>query len=341
MKVKTLFLIIAAIVLAFIILKSFLFVVDETQQAVVLQLKKPVRVILGTQSLPLADRIIQKYEQEGIEVDTSGPGLKTRIPFLQQVAYVEDMLLDYDDAPRNFPTGDKKRITIDNYTQWAIIDPLLYLRRAERESKAQGILDSIVPDELRGQVSSNLLYEMVRSSDRPITTSETKIGGIVIPAEIKKGREKIMQTVTENCDTRMREFGIKIVDVRIKRADLPQGIRLDVEKRMISERRRVENRLKSEGDEILLEAEGNIKEEVNKIISEAERQARALEGQADAEAIKIYAEAYSKDPEFFDFLRTLESYKKAIGKQTRLIISTDSDYFKLLKTLGGSGEAQQ
>ena len=130
-----------------------------------------------------------------------------------------------------------------------------------------------------------------------------------------------------------RGADIKVLDVRIKRADLPPTIKRDVEYRMMSERQRVERQLRSEGDKYIVEVEGVIKERVNAITSEAEREASVVEGEADAEAIKIYAEAYSEDPEFFNFMRTLESYKKSLGGKTRLIISTDSDYFSLLKTL--------
>lgn len=334
MKVKTLFFIVAAFVLAIILVRSFLFVVNETEQAVVLRFGEPVRVILGSQSKPFEKELVKQYTDKNIKVDTSGPGLKWKLPFVQQVTLLDDRLLDYDDDPKPAPTKEKKYITIDNYTRWAIIDPLEFIKAVRTEEGAQKKLDDVIYPTLRQQIASNYLYEIVRTSNREILVSGEQIGDIVIPDKITKGREKIMQEITARSDRDMHDFGIKVVDVRMKRADLPPAIKRDVEQRMISERRRVELKFKSEGDKYIEVVGGTIKERVNAITSEAERKASAIEGQADAEAIKIYAEAYSRDPEFYNFLRTLESYKKTIGKRTRFIISTDSDYFKLLKSFG-------
>jgi modulator of FtsH protease HflC len=334
MKVKTLIFIVAAFVLALIIIKSFLFVVDETEQAVVLRFGEPVRVILGTQSKSIEKELIAKYTAKNIAVDTSGPGLKWKLPFVQQVTLLDDRLLDYDDDPQPAPTKEKKYITIDNYTRWAIIDPLEFIKAVRTEGGAQKKLDDVIYPTLRQQVASNYLYEVVRTTNREIVVSGDQIGDIVIPDKIIKGREKIIREITRRSDKDMQDFGIKVVDVRMKRVDLSTAIKRDVEQRMISERRRVELKYKSEGDKYIEVVEGTIKQRVNAITSKAERLASAIEGQADGEAIKIYAEAYSRDPEFFNFLRTLESYKKSIGKKTRFIVSTDSDYFKLLKTLG-------
>ena len=209
----------------------------------------------------------------------------------------------------------------------------MFLESVEKETVAQKKLDDIIFSNLRQQVENNYLYEIVRTTNRKLDTLETQTAGLIITDEIQKGREKIMAEVTARSGRETRSLGIEIVDVRIKRADLPSDIRSNVESRMMSERKRVERKLLSEGNRLLMVMEGQIEKEVNTIISKAEREAREIEGEADAEAIKVYAEAYSQDPEFYSFLRTLESYKKSLTGKTRFVITTDSDYFRLLKKI--------
>ena len=332
MKVKTLVLIVLAHVAFFIAIQFFLFTVDETEQAVVLRLGEPVKVILGSRSLPYAEQLEAKYREKGIKVDRKGPGIKLKSP-IDSVVKIENRLLEYDDDPKKAPTKEKKLITIDNYTRWGVIDPLRFLEAVEMESSAQKKLDDIIFSNLRQQVENNYMYEIVRTTNRKIEISETETESPILIDEVKVGRQKIMQAITEQSNRETKELGLEIADVRIKRADLPPDIKAYVESRMISERKRIEQKLRSEGNQILIEMQGTIEVKVNTIISEAEKEAHQIEGKADAEVIKIFAEAYSKDPEFYNFMRTLESYKKSLIGKTRFVITTDSDYFRLLKTL--------
>jgi len=334
MKVKNLFFIVVGIIVLIIVLKLFLFTVDETEQVVLLRLGRPVKVVLGSRSLPYAEPLEEKYKGKDIKVDKKGPGIRFKSP-IDEVRRIENRLLEYDDDPKKAPTKGKKFITIDNYTRWSIIDPLKFIETVRTESEAQKKLDDIILPNLRTQIRNNYLYEIVRSTNRKIEISDTQTKRLILIDEVKKGREKIMQEITTQSDSEMRRIGIEVVDVRIKRADLPPDIKANVESRMTSERKQEEERLRSEGDKLRIAMEGTIEKEVNTIVSEAERKAREIEGEADAKAIKIFAEAYSEDPDFFNFLRTLESYKKSLTGKTRFIITTDSDYFRLLKSISG------
>ncbi|MCK5548589.1 MAG: protease modulator HflC, partial [Thermoplasmata archaeon] len=275
-----------------------------------------------------------EYEKEGIELDTKGAGLKTKIPFIQKVKKFDRRLLEYDDIPRSCPTGDKQFILIDNFARWRIIDPLKFMKTVASETRAQTRLDDIVFPNLKKQVGKNNLYEVIRSINRPV-----KIKGIEgefkekVLDEIKIGRQKIMEEVTRQSDGSARAYGIMVHDVRIKRADLPKEVKASVLQRMESERKRISTFYRAEGEREARKIWAQMGVEVKETISSAERDAFEIRGEADAEAIKIYAESYSQDPEFYRFTKMLETYKKSFAKKTKFIMSTDSEFLNLLKEI--------
>lgn len=308
MKIKHIILSTVAGILGLVAVNSTLYTVDETQQAVVTRFGKPIRTI-------------------------KEPGLNTKIPFIDKVNYFDDRLLEYDDAPRRCPTKDKKFIDIDNYARWRIKDPLKFMQSVRTEDGAQTRLDDIIYSWVRDGVGKHNLLEVVRNTNTPIKTTEVGLEGQVIEQEeIKVGREKIMNYVTEGSDEAAIEYGIAISDVRIKRADYPKDIQNAVFGRMKAERNRIAQKYRSEGESEKLNILGRKEKELKKILSEAYKISREIEGKADAEAVEIYANAFEQDPDFYSFLKTLETYKETLGSGAKLILSTNSEFFKYLKS---------
>jgi len=279
-KKYRLILIIAGVV--FILLIASLFTVDETKQAIILQFGKPVRVI-------------------------SASGLNIKIPFLQTARFFEDRIVEYDSAPTEIVTKDKKNLVIDNYARWRITDPLKFMQAVRDESGAQRRLDDIVYSELRVELGRYNLNEIVALK-----------------------RDTIMDEVTERCNVMAQEYGISIVDVRIKRADLPEENEKAVFDRMRAERLRQANQYRSEGEEEALMIRAQTDKEKVIILADAYKIAETNRGEGDASALKIYADAFQKDPAFFRFVRTLEAYTKTLNNNTTIVTSTETDFFKLL-----------
>ncbi|BDU50393.1 protease modulator HflC [Haliovirga abyssi] len=235
-------------------------------------------------------------------------GLNFKIPFIEKVDKFDKRLLEYDAEPKEIITKDKKNIVIDNYARFKISNPLLFLQTVHDEAGAQVRLDDIIYSELRQNIGRYTLTEILSSK-----------------------REDIMRTVTKNSDEKAREFGIVIVDVRIKRADLPQQNELNVYKRMQTERAQQAKKYRAEGKEQALQIESKADQEKTTILAEAYRKAEEIKGEGDAKALQIYADAYNKDPDFYKFTRSLDAYKKIFSQKNknRIIISTDSDLFNL------------
>ena len=202
---------------------------------------------------------------------------------------------------------DKKHLVIDNYARWKIIDPLKLYQRVRDEAGAQERLDDIVFSELREEVARHTLTEIVSIN-----------------------RQKIMEKVHKQCDNKAREYGIEVLDVRIKRADLPAEVAHSVYARMKAERQRIAKKYRSEGEEEAVKIRATTDKEKTILLAESYRQAEKLKGEGDAEAIKIYAEAFEKDPEFYSFVRTLEAYEESLGRDTTVILSSDSEFFRYL-----------
>lgn len=267
-----------------ILLLMSMYTVDETNQVVVLQFGKPVRVV-----------------QE--------PGLHMKMPApLQEALKFEDRLLQYDVSPSEVITKDKKSLIIDNYANWKIVEPLIFLQTVRTEAAAQSRLDELIYSELREQMGKHDLNEIVTDA-----------------------REKIMNDVADAANSKSHEYGIEVIDVRIKRADLPEENEQAVFNRMRAERKRQANRYRSEGEEQSTIIRSQTDREKTVILAEASRKAEEIRGEGDAEAIRIYAEAFGQSPQFFEFTRTLDAYKNALDDSTVIFLSPNSDFLKYIK----------
>jgi len=235
------------------------------------------------------------------------PGLNWKLPFIQNVVYFEDRLLSYDTAPTEIITKDKKTLIVDNYARWKIKDPLLFLQTVRDLIGAQARLDDIIYSELRVDLG---LYEM----------SEI----------VSEKRDFIMKKVTEISDEKANTYGIEIVDVRIKRVDLPPENEIFIFDRMKAERERIAKQYRAEGQEESAKIIADTEKEKTIILAEAYKTAQALRGEGDAEAIKIYAESFNQNPEFYKFFRSLEAYKISLKDQTTILLSPESEFLKYL-----------
>ncbi len=235
------------------------------------------------------------------------PGLKFRIPPIQKVHKFEDRVLEYDAAVAKVITSDKKHLMLDNYARWRIVDPLKFYQTVRTQFDAQSRLDDIVFSEIREEVARHEMTDI-----------------------ISKNREDIMAEVGKQCNEKAAEYGIEVIDVRIKRADLPMEVTHSVYARMQAERQRIAKRYRSEGEEAALKIRAQTDKEKVILLAESYRTAEKLKGEGDGEAIKIYAQAYEKDPEFYSFVRTLQAYEKSLKKDTTVILPSDSEFFKYL-----------
>ncbi len=289
-----------------------LFIIDETKQVVITQFGKPV-------GQPI-----------------SSAGLHFKIPFVQESHYFEKRILNWDGDPNQIPTKDKKYIWVDTTARWKIIDALKFLQSVGNEISAQSRLDDIINSATRDAVTNHLLVDAVRDSNRILETKglgEDAIFADEALERIEVGRQQLTRAILEKAKVLAPQYGIEIIDVRIKRVNYVEDVRNKVYDRMIAERKRAAEKYRSEGQGKSAEISGQVGKELKQITSEAYRQAQGLVGKADAEAINIYAQAYSKDAEFYSFLKTLETYPKTIDEKSTIILTTDSDYYKYLKGL--------
>ena len=237
------------------------------------------------------------------------PGLYFKVPIVQRVTYLEDRVLNYDIQPRDVLTSDQKRLVIDNYAIWRVGDPQAFIESTGgRLNNAQSRIDDIVYSDLRNILAKNTLDEIV---------SEMRL--------------EYLQQVTELSREKLREFGIVLIDVRIKRADLPTEIEQAVFSRMRSERERIAAQLRAEGEEQSKQIRSTADKDAEIILADARKDAEKVRGEGDARALEIYAEAYNQDPGFYRFWRTLESYKVALADDVRIILSTGSEYLEFLE----------
>jgi len=299
------------ILIVLMAVSGVMYVVDETKQAVITQFGKPV----------------------GNPITTAG--LHFKKPFIQKVRYFEKRLLEWDGDPNQIPTKDKKYIWVDTIARWKIVDALKFLQSVSNETGAHARIDDIINSATRDAVTSHLLVETVRNSNRIIEGEGDK--NVVITEEalehIKVGRKLLEKIILDDARVLAPKYGIELVDVRIKRINYVKDVRGKVYERMISERKRAAEQYRSEGQGRRAEIEGQRGKELKLITSEAYRKSEGLKGKADAEVIGIYAKAYNQDPEFYSFIKTLETYKKTIDKNSTIILTTDSDYYKYLKGL--------
>lgn len=312
---KPLIVLIAVLVLL-VVLTAFVFTVSETEQVIVTQFGSPKRVIKEA-------------------------GLHFKLPFLEKVNALDKRVLEWDGNPTQVPTLDKKYIWVDSFARWRITDPLMFFKTVAIETSAHGRLDDIINGAVRNKISNHPLIEAVRTSDRPMSIM-TGIDGEATGEvrQVEAGRDQIVEEVLSEAKLAATAFGIEIIDMRFKRINYVEQVRESVYERMITERQRIAAKYRSEGEGQKLEIEGRKEKEEKEIISKAYKEAQEIMGKADAEAIRIYAEAYSKDPEFYSFLETLTSYEENLAVGSVLILSTDGEYLKYLKTLGQDFEAQ-
>lgn len=301
------------ILFVLVVLFNSVYIVDETQQVIITQFKKPV-----------GDAIKE-------------PGLKFKLPFIQQAHFFEKRILEWDGDPNQIPTAGKEFIWVDAFARWKIVDPLKFLLRVQTESRAQQRLDAIVNSITRDQITANLLIDAVRNSNRTMAmTAEALQEELATKLEeVQNGRDAITREILRLASERVTDLGIELIDVQIKRLNYTEKVRETVYDRMISERKRIAEKYRAEGQGARAEIEGRREKEYKRITSGAYRTAQEVMGKADAEATKIYAQAYNRDPEFYSFLNTLESYRTTLNENSRLIISTDSDFFKYLTRISG------
>jgi membrane protease subunit HflC len=233
------------------------------------------------------------------------PGLHFKIPLIQKEHKFEARVMEYDAAAAKIITDDKKHLVIDNYARWKIIEPLKFYQTVGNEFGAQSRLDDIVFSEMREELARHTLTEIVSVN-----------------------RQQIMHEVAEQCNRKAAEYGIQVIDVRIKRADLPQEVTYSVFDRMKAERQRIAKKYRSEGEEESVKIKAQTDKDKTILLADSYMQAEKTKGQGDAEALKIYAQAYEKDPEFYSFVRTLEAYVNSLGKGTTIVLPIDSEFFQ-------------
>ena len=271
------------LVLAVVLVPQTFFIVNQTQQALVIQLGHPL------------DKVYRA-------------GLHMKIPFIQTVVYFDARILDYDARPAEALTSDLKSIVLDNYARWKIEDPLQFYRTMRTEANAQARLDAVIYSQMRAHIGRHTLTEVVADE-----------------------RTSIMESVTEKASQQMKEFGISIVDVRIKRTDLPAENQRAIFDRMRAERERQATQYRSEGVEEATKIRSTAEKERALILAEAGKKAQVLRGEGDAEAARIYAEAFTRSPEFFSFQRGLEALRKSLGENTRMVLTPDSPLLQPIK----------
>lgn len=290
-----------------------IYVVDETQQVVITQFGAPV----------------------GDAVTT--PGLNFKVPFIQNTNFFDKRYLEWDGDRNQVPTKDKKFIFVDTYARWQITDPLQFFRRLGNERGAQSRLDDILDGETRNAVANHDLVELVRSSNRqPVADTELAEAIQDSLEAIQTGRDLIQDIVLEQANARAADLGITILDFRFKRITYVEDVRQTVYDRMISERNRIADLFRSEGQGEASRIRGEQERELLTIQSEAFRTAQEIRGRGDAQAAAVFNSAYNRNSstrELYDFLRAMEAYQETFDAQTSIVISTDSEFFKYLKRL--------
>lgn len=309
MKSKAL---IIPLVIVLFVLYQGIFTVDETQQVVITQFGKPV-----------GDPITE-------------PGLNFKIPFVQTVNYFPKNLLQWDGDPSQIPTLDKTYIYVDTFARWKIVDPLKFFQTVNNVVGGLARLDDIIDAAVRNFIASNPLIETVRWTNRELDVTEEGMDQTIhkrVMAEITTGRQNIVKGILNQANPKLKEFGILLIDVQIKRLNYVEEVRRSVYGRMIAERKQIAERFRSEGEGESRKIEGDRERDLKAITSVAYRKSQEIKGKADAEATLIYARAYNEDPDFYSFLQTLDIYKKTMDKDTTLVLSTDSDFLRYFKSL--------
>ena len=298
-------------IIFFLVIGRPFYTVDETEQVIITQFGRPIGTAI------------------------TDPGLHFKVPFIQKTSYFAKNLLEWDGDPGQIPTKDKTFIWVDTFARWRIVDPLKFYKAVNNEMAAQKKLDDILNPTINNFIASNDLIEAVRSTDRLSSTeSKEKSSRSKDATELKAvtiGRTGMTKGILEQAAPKLAEFGIEIVDFRIKRINYVEEVRQKVYERMIAERNQISEKFRSEGKGESKKIQGEQQKELRRIQSEAYKKVEEIKGKADAEATKIYAESFGKDPEFYSFINTLEIYKKSLDENIKVILSTNSDFFQYLK----------
>jgi len=304
------------VVLGFVVFSASTFVLDPTKQAVIIQLGNPIRVV-------------------------TEPGLHFKIPFIQEARIFDRRLLEWDGRPRSLTTLDKVSITIDTTARWKILDPLLYLQSVEgNELIAQARLDNFIEGAVKDYIADNTLIELVRSTNREIVSTGidedgNEVRSVLETPKISIGRGAIAAEILRRAKEDATSLGIDLIDVRIKGVNYVESVRQKVYERMRAERQQIAARFRSLGEGEKSRILGDKEFDLNLIISEADKKALTIRGIADAEVTAIYAKAYNRDPEFYAFTKTLETYLIALDSKTSLVLGSDNEFLKYLKGVSG------
>jgi membrane protease subunit HflC len=308
MKTKGIWVIV--LIAAAVVLYESAFVVSETEQVVITQFGKIVRD-------PILD-----------------PGLKFKVPFIEKASFFPKNIQEWDGEPGQIPTLDKTFIWVDAFARWKIVDPVKFFQTVNNRFNAVSRLNDIIDPAVRNFITSYRLIEAVRKSNRELDTTEVGLEDQEKKPHlyvISLGREKITQGVLEQAQPKVAQFGIELVDVKIKGINYVEEVRKSVYDRMIAERKQIAEKFRSEGKGEAQKVLGQKERDLQQITSEAYRIAQEVKGKADAEAAKIYAEAYGIDPDFYAFTQTLEIYNESLNKDASLLLSTDSEFLKYFK----------
>lgn len=313
-----------------------------------------ILLVLGAVAFSLCSYSVSEQEQviitqfgKPVGEPIKEAGLKFKLPFVQTVNRIEKRVLEWDGIPNEMPTKDKTYIVVDTFGRWKISDPKQYFLRLGDERRAQSRLDDILGSETRNVIANNNLIEIVRTTkDREPDQDEALVAAgaemSVLP-DIRRGREDLQKEIFERAIGKLDEFGIELLDLRVKRINYNNDVSRTIYQRMISERQQIAERFRSEGAGEAAKILGRSQKEVSKIDSEAYKEVQAIRGAADAKATQIYAEAYNQSPaasEFYGFVKTLETYESLLDSDSTLILSTDSELFGLLKG-SDAGKAPQ
>ncbi len=303
---------------ALITLSSALYIVDETEQVIITQFGKPIGAA------------------------RTNAGLHFKLPFIHEVNRLEKRVLRWDGRPTEMPTKDKTYIVVDAFGRWRISDPQQYFLRLRDERSAQSRLDDILGSEIRNAIARHELIEVIRSTpdrvpavDPSLQASADSVTGRLYP--IRTGRPRVEREIFENAAPKVAVFGVELLDVQFKRVNYNPSVAQRIYERMISERQQIAERFRSEGAGEAAKIAGQRQKDLQTIESEAYRRIQEIRGAADARAAEIYAAAYNRSPEtarFYEFLRTLEAYKAVLTNDTTLLLTTESDFFRLLKNGG-------
>ena len=294
------------IIILFVFLSS-VYVVDETEQIIVTQFGK------------------------AIGEPTTEPGIGFKIPMIQKVNRFPKNLLAWDGDPDQVNTLDKTYLWVDTFARWKIVDPLKYFETVHYEQEAQARLDGILNSSIRNAITSNYLIETVRNSNRELDISDQAEDAVSMMGDVEIGRGQIARGIIGDAQPKLDKFGIELVDLKIKRLNYVEEVRRSVYGRMVAERNQIAEKYRSEGQGEARKIEGEMEREMKRITSEAYRTAEEIKGNADAQATLIYAQSFGRGPEFYSFLNTLDIYKDVMGKDSTLVLSTDSEFLKYFK----------